>query len=66
MILLVNVTGTARLYQGHLTGFKSIHRTGNATIRYLDNGKRTSVVCKLGAEKLGVSYTGQVAIMVAN
>lgn len=61
---LINITGTASLSQGHLTGFKSIHRTGNATIRYLDGGKRTSIVCKLGAEKLGISYTGKVAFMV--
>lgn len=58
---LFNLTGEAKLYNGFLHGFKTIHRTGDAHIRYLNN-KKTSIVCKLGAGPLGISYTGKISM----
>ena len=65
MIGFINVTAEGRLYQGHLTGFSSIHRTSDAMIRFLNKGKQISIVVKLGAEKLGLSYTGKISMMVS-
>jgi len=61
MIGLVNLTGKASLYNGFLHGFKSIHRTDDAHIRHL-SATKTSIVVKLAAAPLGVSYTAKVSM----